>query len=66
LKRVGRLRSGDGVGRETHPCVLHRPDANLVASVDERNTASFKLLSRLGRTVFDESNPLNLLLRRPS
>jgi RimJ/RimL family protein N-acetyltransferase len=40
------------------------PAAELVASVDERNTASFKLLRRLGLTVYDRSDPRNLLLRR--
>ncbi len=40
------------------------PDAEIVASVDDRNTASFKLLRRLGLTVYDCSDPMNVLLRR--
>jgi [ribosomal protein S5]-alanine N-acetyltransferase len=40
------------------------PDVDLMASVDERNTASFKLLSRLGLAVYDRSDRRNLQLHR--
>jgi ribosomal-protein-alanine N-acetyltransferase len=40
------------------------PGADMIASVDHRNTASLKLLSRLGLIVCDESDPGNVLLRR--